>query len=76
MLTEPPANAFNVHIKGVGHLSLTDFALTSPILTWVLNGKISTTSTENCLKTINKVCLEFFDSYLKGEGQFTAGGEY
>lgn len=76
LLTEPPANAFNVHIKGVGHLSLTDFARTSPILTWVLNGKISTTSTENCLKTINKVCLEFFDSYLKGEGQFTAGEEY
>lgn len=56
-------SAFNVHISGVGHLSLTDFAITSPILTQLMNGQISTTDTKYCLKTVNKVCLEFFDSY-------------
>ena len=76
LLSPTDATAFNVHISGVGHLTLTDFALTSPLLTRLFNGKKSTTDTEYCLKTINKVCLEFFDSYLKEKGQFTAGGTY
>lgn len=63
--------AFNVHIKGVGHLTLTDLALTSPFLTRIFNGHESTTNTEYCLKVVNKTCLEFFDCYLKGEGEFT-----
>lgn len=70
------ATAFNVYISGVGHLTLTDFALTSPFLTRIFNGHKSTTDTKYCLKTINKVCLEFFDCYLKGEGKFTLGGTY
>lgn len=74
--TNTNATAFNVHIRGVGHLSLTDFALTSPILTRIINGKKSTTDTQYCLKTINKITLEFFDSYLKGVGNFTSGGTY
>jgi len=67
---------FNVYISGVGHLALTDLALTSLFLTRVLDGNKSTTDTEYCLKMINKVCLEFFDSYLKGAGEFTSGGTY
>lgn len=76
LLSDTIATAFNVHISGVGHLTLTDFALTSPFLTRMLNGQESTTSTEYCLKTINKVSLEFFDCYLKGEGKFTSSGTY
>jgi len=76
LLSDTNATAFNVHIRGVGHLTLTDFALTSPFLTRILNGHKSTTNTEYCLKTINKVCLEFFDCYLKGEGKFTSGEAY
>lgn len=75
-LTDEDETTFNVHISGVGHLSLTDFALTSPFLTNIFNGHKSTTSTEYCLEVINKVCLRFFDCYLKGEGKFNLGGTY
>lgn len=70
LLSTDKATAFNVHISGAGHLTLTDLALTSPFLTRMLNGQKSNTGAEYCLKTINKVCLEFFDCYLKGEGVF------
>ncbi len=33
MLFDTDATAFNVYIRGVGHLALTDFALTNPFLT-------------------------------------------
>ena len=76
MLSDTDETAFNVYISGVGHFTLTDLALTSPILTRILNGQKSTTDTEYCLKTINKVSLEFFDCYLKGEGEFKSAGTY
>lgn len=68
--------AFNVHIQGTGHLTLTDLALMSPILTTILNGKISNTDSRYCLKTINKLTLSFFDYYLKGEGNFSPDSKY
>ena len=61
---------FNVHISGVTHLGLTDFALTSPILTRIFDGQKSTLPPEYALKTINKIGLAFFDKYLKSEGEF------
>jgi dienelactone hydrolase len=73
LLSGGNANSFNVYIRGVGHLSLTDLSLTSPVLTRILNGHKSTTDTEDCLKVINKISLEFFNTYLKGQGQFTSG---
>jgi dienelactone hydrolase len=77
MLSHTDATTFNVYISGVGHLALTDFALTSPFLTSILDGeKLTTEEAINCLKTINKVCLEFFNSYLKGAGEFRSGGSY
>jgi len=76
LLSDTGATAFNVYIAGVGHLDLTDLALESPFLTNMLMGHKSTTSAEYCLKTINKVVLQFFDSYLKGKGSFTAAGKY
>lgn len=76
LLSDTDATAFNVYISGVGHLTLTDLALTSPFFTRILNGQKPTTDTKYCLKTINKVCLEFFDCYLKGEGDFTSEGTY
>lgn len=76
LLSATDATAFSVHISGVGHLSLTDLALSSPPLTRILNGHTSTTDAVSCLKTINRISLEFFDCYLKGEGQFTSGGTY
>ena len=76
LLSNSEATAFNVYIAGVGHLTLTDLALTSPILTRILDQQKSTTDAHDSLKTINRVCLEFFNSYLKGSGDFTAAGTY
>ncbi|MFO7611476.1 MAG: alpha/beta hydrolase [Clostridia bacterium] len=77
MLTDTEATAFNVHISGVGHLGLTDFSLTSPFLTRTLDRMKSTKEKAiHCLETINMVCLEFFDCYLKGEGEFISSGSY
>lgn len=77
MLSDSNPSTFNVYISGVGHLALTDFSLTSPLLTRFLDGnKITTEKALYCLNTINKVSLEFFNSYLKEEGEFTLSGLY
>lgn len=70
MITADNPHSFSVYISGVGHLALTDFALTSPILTRIFDGQKLTKEAEDALKTINGICLEFFNSYLKGEGEF------
>lgn len=74
LLSDNNPTAFNFYIRGVGHFTLTDLALTSPFLTRMFNGKKSTTDTKYCLKMINKVCLEFFDCYLKKESEFNLSG--
>jgi dienelactone hydrolase len=76
LLASSSATVFNVHISGAGHLTLTDLALTSPFLTRVFNGQKSTIDTQYCLETINKVCLAYFDCYLKGEGVYAPRGTY
>jgi Predicted dienelactone hydrolase len=76
LLSNTIANAFNVYISGVGHLTLTDLALESPFLASTLSTQKSMGKAVYCLKTINKVSLEFFDCYLKGEGRFTSAGTY
>ena len=70
LLSYANGTAHNVHIQGVGHFTLTDLALASPILTSILNGQKSTTNSTACLKEINQLSLGFFDFYLKGKGAF------
>ena len=76
LLSSGQPTAFNVHIGGAGHFSLTDLALASPFFTNVLNGQRTTADAHDCLGTINKRCLAFFDRYLKGQGEFTPDGTY
>jgi dienelactone hydrolase len=76
MLSDTDATAFNVYINGVGHLGLTDFALNSPLMTRLFDAQESKKEAEDALKIINRICLEFFDSYLKGAGEFTSSGSY
>ena len=76
LLSDTPANAFNVYISNAGHLSLTDLALTSPILTRILNQQSSSRDSYETLKIINRVSLAFFDSFLKGVGTFNLMGIY
>jgi len=76
LLSGANATVFNVHISGVGHFNLTDLPLSSPFLARMFNAHKSTIDAEYCIKKINKICLEFFDSYLKREGKFTSGETY
>ena len=70
LLECPGEDAFNVYIRGSGHLSLTDLALSSPFFTRILNGHKASIDTVYCLTTINGITLDFFDCYLKGKGEF------
>ncbi len=76
LLNATNPKVFNIHISGVGHFNFTDLALESPILARIYNGKKSTTDNISCLKTINKVCLNFFNSYLKAELKFEPNETY
>lgn len=73
--------AFEVCIKGSNHMSYTDLPLFSPILAEQLSG-ISGGSTKAsvdkyyCIETMNKLVLEFFNCYVKGEGSFNAEEYY
>ncbi len=71
LLTAPSDTTFNVHISGVGHFNFTDLALKSPILIRILNGKKASKNSAYVIETINKICLDFFDSFLKEEHKFT-----
>jgi dienelactone hydrolase len=64
LLSSIDDDVHNLHISGVGHLSLTDLSLVSPILTRILNGHASTVSAEDCLRQINHECLLFLNNYL------------
>ncbi len=71
MLMNPDKNEFSIYFSGIGHLALTDFALTSPILTKFLDGNnVGIEKTSKNLKAINEVCLAFFNSFLKEQGEF------
>jgi dienelactone hydrolase len=68
MLDPYGSDIYNLHILGSGHLSLTDFVLTSPYLTGIIDGnKISQKKAVENLKSLNKASLEFFDRYLKNK---------
>lgn len=76
LLSDSQARASNVHISGAGHFSLTDLPLASPLLVRLLEGGEATGDSEAYLPIVNKVCLEFFDRYLKERGEFTSYGLY
>lgn len=69
--------SYEAYFRGTQHLSLTDFALFSPILVRALDGgREATADPREVIQTMNRVILEFFDSTLKGEGVFQCAGEY
>lgn len=71
LLADKGGRAFSVHIQGIGHLALTDLGLSSPILVRFLDRTPMTRDSDEVLRIINRVSLEFFDAFLKGEGEFT-----
>jgi dienelactone hydrolase len=66
LLTDTRPQVANVHIGGVGHLGLTDLALSNPWLVRLLDGIRPTVDHAQALRQINQVCLTFLDRHLKG----------
>ncbi len=67
--------AYQVHLEGTNHFSLTDLALTSPFIVSVLRGSVAAVGGQEAdihdvLVELNAVTLSFFDAALKGEGVF------
>jgi len=70
------SKAFETTIKGSNHMSYTDLPLFSPFLASQLSGISGGSTKANvdkyyCIETMNKLVLEFFNSYLKDRGEFT-----
>ena len=62
---------YEVVLKGAQHMNLTDLVLFSPFLASVLDsGRKADADSYECLKIMNRVILEFFDSTLKDRGVF------
>lgn len=68
--------AYTVHFQGAKHLSLTDLQLFSPILANIVQRGKADIDKLYCIETENELILEFFDSKLKGIGQFTPKETY
>lgn len=71
------ANALDsrqVIFKGAGHLNFTDLPLFSPTLAKLLGtGSIDS---RYCIETTNRIVLDYFNSYFKGEGTLNLSKEY
>ncbi len=68
--------SYDVYLKGTKHLTLTDLALASPFLSYLLNGEADEVDAKKSIELENKLILEFFNATLKGEGEFTSEGIY
>jgi len=75
------SRAFETTIKGSNHMSYTDLPLFSPFLASQLSGISGGSTKANvdkyyCIETMNKLVLEFFNSYLKDRGEFSLKESY
>lgn len=59
---------FRTYITGSEHMNFTDLPMFSPTLAKMLG--TGTVDASKCMMAVNKTTLEFFDSFLKGEGEF------
>ena len=77
VLIRNAAQGFSVTVRDTRHMDFTDLPLLSPTLANLLgemgSGK---RSTEETMMTVNRLVLEFFNCYLKGEGTFSAQEVY
>ena len=65
---------FSTAIRGTEHMDFTDLPLLSPFLGNMLGS--GERGAEETLTVVNALVLEFFESYLKGEGVFTVQDIY
>ena len=70
-----------VVIDDISHMNFTDFAMVSPILSKLMcqgtaSSGVSKADPRERIETINSIILDFFDYYLKGEGELNLKEEY
>lgn len=80
-ITATAPAAYEIHIAGTNHMSLTDVPLISPALVALIGdpkglNHQAKADAYHVIETMNDKVLEFFDSYLKGKGSFTSAGTY
>lgn len=61
----PSPHIDNWYLAGAGHFSLTDLALTSPLLVRLLEGAPPQRDAAAYLQELNTLCLTFLDQHLK-----------
>lgn len=74
-------HAYEIDYPGTNHLSFTDLALSSPLLTSLLNGSFHAYNGPDAdpfstIEKLNATVLQFFNVYLKDEGSFSSTGTY
>ncbi len=76
-VTATAPHAYEVHLAGTNHFSVTDMPLISPFLMSMINLSVPTAGGKEVdpyatIKKMNNLVLRFFNVYLKGEGTFTS----
>ncbi|MFN8442845.1 MAG: hypothetical protein U0175_18860 [Caldilineaceae bacterium] len=74
VLTTAP-HGYDVYLPGTNHFSLTDLALASPFVVSRMTSVVpgaggGSTAPYETIEKMNKLVLQFFNLYLKGEGTF------
>ncbi len=65
---------YSTYFVGAKHMDFTDLPLFSPFLANMLgHGDVNS---EECIDQINEITLNFFNCYLKGNGEFTVNDKY
>lgn len=80
-VTATAPKAFEVHLTGTDHMSLTDLPLVSPFLVSMINASVPKGGGQevdafSTIEKMNDLVLEFFNVTLKDEGSFTSAGTY
>ena len=74
VILDNATNAYNTYFIGAGHMNFTDLPLISPFLAEKLGtGDIDP---EQCTDTLNKLILDFYNCYLKDQGEFSVEEHY
>jgi dienelactone hydrolase len=78
-VTATAPNAYEVHLAGTNHFSVTDMPLISPLLVSMINASVprgggTEVDPYATIEKMNAIVLKFFNAYLKGEGSFTTAG--
>ena len=74
VIVQNAAISYRTYFAGSGHMDFSDLPLFAPPIAKMLGtGNVNNVE---MLKTLNGLVLEFFDCYLKGEGNFEVKDHY